>query len=97
MILPKVLDACCGPKGFWFDKNDSRVLYMDKRRELIKMEYPSGNYTEDINPDLMLDFTCMPFRDNTFKLVVFDPPHITQKSQSGRIVKRYGNLPIYNK
>jgi len=91
-VLPPILDACCGPKGMWFNKSDSRVLYMDKRRETIHMQYPSGNYTEIINPDLLLDFASMPFQDETFHMVVFDPPHITQKKPIGRIVKRYGHL-----
>ena len=92
LVIPVVLDACCGPKGMWFDKNDDRALFMDKRRETLVMNYPSGNYTEVIDPDLVINFTKMPFRDETFALIVFDPPHIPQEKASGRIVKRYGHL-----
>jgi hypothetical protein len=28
-----VLDACCGPRMFWFDRADGRALFVDKRRE----------------------------------------------------------------
>jgi hypothetical protein len=31
--LPPVLDACCGPRMMWFDKNDPRALFIDRRRE----------------------------------------------------------------
>ena len=46
----KVLDVCCGPKGMWFDKNDSRALYLDKRKEQHKNNYPSGEKTLNISP-----------------------------------------------
>ena len=26
-----ILDACCGGKHFWFDKNNPLTLFMDKR------------------------------------------------------------------
>jgi hypothetical protein len=29
-----------------------------------------------INPDQQMDFTNIPFRDGSFKLVVVDPPHL---------------------
>lgn len=29
--LPPVLDACCGSRMFWFDKQDERALFIDKR------------------------------------------------------------------
>jgi SAM-dependent methyltransferase len=42
---------------------------------------------------MVADFTDLPFPDNTFALVVMDPPHIAgQTEASGRIVKRYGML-----
>jgi hypothetical protein len=30
---PLVLDACCGSRMFWFDKTDSRAVFVDNRRE----------------------------------------------------------------
>lgn len=32
----KILDACCGSRMFWFDKNNPNVLFMDKRNETLK-------------------------------------------------------------
>lgn len=29
--FPPVLDACCGGRAFWFDKEDARALFMDVR------------------------------------------------------------------
>jgi len=87
----KVLDVCCGPKGMWFDKNDERTLYLDKRQENHINYYPSGKKVLSINPDVIGDFTDIKQPDNSFWLVVFDPPHIKRNSL-GEITKRYGNL-----
>ena len=27
----KILDACCGGKMFWFDKDNTETLYIDNR------------------------------------------------------------------
>ena len=88
----KVLDVCCGPRGMWFNKHDERCLYLDRRNEVHHLSYPSGNYTERIEPDEIGDFTDIKQPDNSFHLVVFDPPHIPQEKPSGRIVIKYGHL-----
>lgn len=31
----KILDACCGSRMFWFDKNESHTTFMDIRQEKI--------------------------------------------------------------
>ena len=28
-----ILDMCCGSRMFWFDKQDERAVFMDKRSE----------------------------------------------------------------
>jgi SAM-dependent methyltransferase len=88
----KVLDVCCGPKGMWFDKQDERALYLDRRCEEKKWEHPSGNRHDIIDPDIIGDFTDIKQPDNSFWHVVFDPPHIPQDEPTGRIVFRYGYL-----
>jgi 23S rRNA G2069 N7-methylase RlmK/C1962 C5-methylase RlmI len=89
--LKKVLDVCCGPKGMWFDKKDSRALFMDKRKEIHNNIYPSLKSTLVIDPDIVGDFTNMKFDNNSFWHIVFDPPHI-KRNKLGEITKRYGNL-----
>lgn len=72
---PPVLDACCGSRMFWFDRKDSRALYIDKRREthLAKdCSVKNGEREIVVAPDMIADFTSMPFPDSTFSLVVFD-------------------------
>jgi 23S rRNA G2069 N7-methylase RlmK/C1962 C5-methylase RlmI len=88
----KVIDVCCGPRGFWFDKNDERALYLDKRRETHVDVYKCGIKTNIINPDIIGDFTNIDQPDESYWHVVFDPPHISSSSDSGQIVKKYGRL-----
>jgi len=47
-----------------------------------------------VKPQIMADFTEMPFRDETFWHVVFDPPHYTSKSMTGnsKLAHQYGML-----
>ena len=69
----KILDACCGSRMFWFDKEHKDTLYMDKR--VLSETLCDGRLLE-INPDMEGDFRDMPFPDNSFYMVVFDPPHL---------------------
>lgn len=68
-----ILDLCCGSKMFYFDKNNSRVLFMDVRK--IKTTLCDGRNFE-INPDIQADFRSVPFPDDSFTMVIFDPPHL---------------------
>lgn len=45
-----------------------------------------------INPDVVANFTDMPFPDETFQLVVFDPPHMTSLGSKSWMAKKYGRL-----
>lgn len=89
--MKTVLDVCCGAKGMWFDKNDTRALYLDKRCETHSNEYPSGKKEMVISPDIIGDFTNIKQPDESFWHIVFDPPHI-KRNKLGEITKRYGNL-----
>ena len=71
-----ILDACCGSKMFWFDKKNPNVEFCDNRI-VPRHEYYPHRYIE-IKPDTICNFTALPFHDKAFKLVVFDPPHLTR-------------------
>jgi SAM-dependent methyltransferase len=93
--MPPVLDACCGSRMFWFDKKDSRAVYVDKRRErhlLTDSSTKGGSRELIIDPDYLSDFTCLPFQSNTFALVVFDPPHFERNGANSWIGLKYGTL-----
>jgi len=90
-----VLDACCGSRMMWMDKEDERVTFVDRRNEDYEIKpdraYPSGTVIR-VRPDVVADFTALPFPDATFWHVVFDPPHVKCKATSGTIIKKYGRL-----
>ena len=91
-----VLDACCGSKMFWFDHHDSRAMFMDirsEKHELVDSSSRGGKRVLVVNPDIIADFTLLPFADKSFPMVVFDPPHLTNNGKSGWMAKKYGKLP----
>ena len=85
----KILDACCGSRMFWFDKTNPDVLFADIRTESHIL---CDGRSLEIKPDIEMDFTNMPFDDNTFKMVVFDPPHFNQLGKNSWMAKKYGVL-----
>lgn len=87
--MQRILDACCGSKMFWFDKENKDVLYMDNRQF---NEVLCDGRTLNINPDVIADFRNMPFDDNSFYLVVFDPPHLLKAGENSWLAKKYGLL-----
>jgi len=86
-----ILDACCGGKSFWFDKNHPNTIYLDKRNESHKLNYERNKQNIVISPDIVADFTNMPFDDKSFRLVVFDPPH-AKFNKNSIMYKKYGTL-----
>lgn len=74
----KILDVTCGSRSIWFDKNHPAALYCDRRRETHTNVWKSLDTKSQrlcvIDPDVQCDFTNLPFEDNSFNLVVFDPP-----------------------
>ena len=85
-----ILDACCGSRMFWFDKKNPNVRFCDNRI-VPKHEYYPKRYIE-IAPDTVCDFTSLPFDDNSFKLVVFDPPHLKHAGEASWMALKYGKL-----
>ncbi len=85
----KILDACCGSRMFWFDRNHRDALYMDNRE--LEDTLCDGRKLI-VSPDLKADFTNMPFSDESFYLVVFDPPHLVRAGDKSWLAKKYGKL-----
>lgn len=90
----KILDPCCSIRSFWFDKNNSDVIYGDIRVE--KIQWSAGknrdNKTAEIRPDIQLDYTNLPLPNSLFDIVVFDPPHYERVGLISRLAALYGKL-----
>lgn len=85
----KILDVCCGSRMFWFDRKNPDATYLDKRMEHHIL---CDGRTLEISPDIVADFTNLPFEDDSFYLVVFDPPHLIHLGDSSWMAKKYGKL-----
>ena len=92
-INKPVIDVCCGSRMFYFNKLDERVLFCDKRNESHIL---CDGRVVDINPDVQVDFTALPFEDETFHHVCFDPPHLIKVGQNSWLAKKYGQLNKLN-
>lgn len=84
-----ILDMCCGSRMFWLNKCDSRAVFTDIRSE--EHELCDGRRLV-ISPDFIADFRALPFADNTFPVVVFDPPHLERVGEAAWMGKKYGRL-----
>lgn len=95
--MQRILDPCCGSRMMWFDFMQSNVIFGDQRRETIVVTDRShgredGTRTLRIEPDVLLDFRDLPYPDNTFRLVAFDPPHLERAGKNGWMAAKYGRL-----
>lgn len=88
--LPPILDASCGGRMMWFDKQNPLALYVDKR-QMEPKNLCDGRMFE-IKPDMLADFTQLPFPDNSFYLVVFDPPHLTKVNDDAYLAIKFSKL-----
>lgn len=86
--MKPILDACCGSKLFWFDKHHPDTVYMGKRKEKFSIH---GKHV-DVNPDIVADFRDMPFKDDSFYMVVYDPPHLKWAGPNSIMKAQYGQL-----
>jgi 23S rRNA G2069 N7-methylase RlmK/C1962 C5-methylase RlmI len=89
--LKPILDATCGGRMMWFDKHNPHALYVDKRH-IPHMVLCDGRHYE-VSPDVIADFTSLPFPDKSFKLIVFDPPHLARVNDGAYMALKYGKLP----
>lgn len=92
----KILDATCGGRSIWHPDNKDRddTLYIDSRKR--EPGFIEGREDYAVEPDEVQDFRDLPYPDESFNLVVFDPPHEVRKDGmkhlSGWMTKKYGAL-----
>ena len=93
-IDKKVLDMTAGSRMMWFDKDNSLTTFVDKRVQ--HEELPSGHVI-DVRPDIVADWTLgLPFEDESYNLVMFDPPHLIHAGDNSWLAKKYGKLDADN-
>ena len=85
----KILDVCCGSRMFWFNKENADTIYMDNRTEDIML---CDGRKLIVKPDIIADFRDLPFENESFYLVVFDPPHLIRAGDNSFLKLKYGRL-----
>lgn len=95
-IQTPVLDVCCGSRMMWFDKQNPLATFCDIRQETItvtdRTHRPDGTRIVNIEPDSLSDFRNMPFDDDSFNIVAFDPPHLERAGKKSWLAAKYGRL-----
>jgi hypothetical protein len=85
-----ILDPASSMRSFYFDKKDPRVLFGDIRKK--ETHLLTNGQTIHIEPDEVMDFRAIPYPDESFQCVVFDPPHMLNLSEKSWMRKKYGVL-----
>ena len=87
--MKPILDPMCGSRMFYFDKNNKSVLFGDIRDEThLTRQYKKL----EIHPDQIMDARDLEFPDNSFHLVILDPPHLINCGKTSDMAKSYGVL-----
>lgn len=97
IFMPRVLDPCCGSRMMWFDHKNPYALFGDQRVEDLTVTDSSRIHAGEqrvihVSPDVRMDFRSLPFPDETFRLVVFDPPHLRHVGAKSWLAAKYGQL-----
>ena len=85
-----ILDPASGGRMFYFNKQDPRVMFGDIRKN--EKYLLTNGQTIVIKPDMVMDFRSLPFGDETYTTVIFDPPHLTGLGEKSWLRRKYGVL-----
>lgn len=85
-----ILDVTCGGRTIWFDKKNKHTIYTDIRKEEKGFDAARPNF--EVCPDEIMDYRDLKYPKNSFKLVVWDPPHIKDLHEKSWFRKKYGSL-----
>jgi hypothetical protein len=85
-----ILDACCGGRMFWFDKHQPNTIFIDNNPRGPGIDKERPNF--EVKPDIVMDFRELKYPDKSFKLVIWDPPHLKSLTETSVMRKKYGCL-----
>lgn len=88
--MKPILDPASSMRSFYFDKQDDRVIFGDIRQD--ESHLLCNGQTIHIKPDQVMDFRAIPYPNDSFHCVVFDPPHLIGLSEKSWMRKKYGVL-----
>jgi ubiquinone/menaquinone biosynthesis C-methylase UbiE len=74
---------------FYFNKDTPEVLFCDCRKGTYEL---SDNRIFEVSPDVQCDVTALPFADNNFYHVVFDPPQLRSLTEKSDMFVHYTRI-----
>lgn len=95
----RILDATASVRTIWYQKNNPFTTFMDMRCGVFSCTTENmkhsvikkiGDYK--IYPDIIAVWQHVPFKDESFDMVMFDPPHIFKNNgqKLPGIANKYG-------
>lgn len=95
----EILDMTAGSRMFWWNKENENTIFLDKRDEDYNVgtyQTKSGEVTREVHvhPDIVADWfkDGLPFPENRFSMVVFDPPHLLNVGDDSWLYAKYARL-----
>jgi len=79
-----ILDSTCGYKIMWRSAKNPYRLYCKIPDVFIDIR-------KEVKPTMLADLKHLPFKNNIFELIFFDPPH-TQLGKNSIMLNHYGTL-----
>lgn len=74
----------------WFNKRHPNAIYVDNNPRPRGCSRLQPSF--ECKPDLVMDFKALDFEDGSFRLVVWDPPHVRRLGRTSELRKKYGSL-----
>jgi len=76
----KILDATASNRSIWYQKNNPFTIFLDKRCGKEYTQTTESNFDNKriirIFPNVRGIWQHLPFKENSFDMIVFDPPHL---------------------
>ena len=84
----RILDSTASNRSMWYQKDNPYTVFMDQR-------YEKANFAGEIinvSPNVIARWQNLPFKNDSFDMVIFDPPHIfrNEGAKPGGMSKKYG-------
>lgn len=79
-----MLDATAGHRMMWPNKNPPNTVFMDKKHDTR------------IPPDVIGVWEHLPFKDDCFDVVLFDPPHLIRFGKPGQNFRMFDNYGCWS-
>ena len=85
-----IMDAGCGGRFMWDNKDHPNTLYIDNRTEPKGINPHRPNF--EVRPDKVMDWRSLDMPNKSFKLILWDPPHSKSLGKTSRMRLTYGSL-----